>query len=514
MSVRSLHLEALVRGPVASRTLDTGPHLHAADNSTLVTHSEPIHAPPRAHTLFSSIVAGRVPALVAGMLNLLCLLWVTFALRYTRLIAGIFANILYKPYPLAKDPKFRACDVTVVIPTTFKTPAELVQCLRCIVNCGPAEVIIVTAVGNVSLVRDLCALNSFCVKVLGVEKLNKRNQMIRALQEVATEITVFADDDVFWPRHYLEHLLAIFEDSQVGAGGTRQRTRRNASPNCWNFLGISYLERRVWNNITTNAIDGSISTLSGRTAAYRTEILKNEEFYWYFTHDSWLGRPLNTDDDKCLTRFVYSRGWRIAFQTAAVLETSLEDNPKYVQQCLRWARAHWRGNFTVMTNESYWRGFEYCWGTYVIYVGQFQTPAILIDGTLFTLLYFAVQDCSECTRTVLFCCFAAWLLFTKVIKLLPHFCRYPEDLRFLPLSILFGYLHGLLNLYALFTLTTTAWGSQSLEELERPKAQDEQVVRLLKETMAEVSHTEPTPGKVMEGDDYFSATLAPVQCQG
>ncbi|KAK5704036.1 hypothetical protein LTR97_003049 [Elasticomyces elasticus] len=56
-----------------------------------------------------------------------------------------------------------------------------------------------------------------------------------------------------------------------------------------------------------NVIDGFLSTLSGRTAAYRTEILQKPALY------SWLKHQ--TDDDKCLTRYVYSHGWRITIQS-------------------------------------------------------------------------------------------------------------------------------------------------------------------------------------------------------
>lgn len=48
--------------------------------------------------------------------------------------------------------------------------------------------------------------------------------------------------------------------------------------------------------------------------------------------------------------------------------------------------------------------------------------------------------------------FGIWLLFTKTVKLIPHFIRHPTDIRFLPASIIFGYIHGVINLYALLTL--------------------------------------------------------------
>lgn len=406
-----------------------------------------------------------------------------FVIRYLRLLVGIYANLTYKAYPIAKVPTFSSKDVTVVVPTTFKTPDELVQCLNCILKCSPKEIFIVTADANVSAVGKLCAANSFKnIKVLGVEKLNKRTQMIKALKEVDSETVVFADDDVFWPDGYLEQLLAIFEDSKVGAGGTRQRVRRSSSPGFWHFLGVSYLERRVFNNITTNGIDGSISTLSGRSAAYRTSILKNEKFYHHFTHDTWLGRPLNTDDDKCLTRWVYSNGWEIALQKSTVLETSLEESSAFLSQCMRWARAHWRGNFTVMTNETYWRSFKYAWGAYVIYFGQFQTPALLVDGTLFGFLYLSLQDASAAIRFWSLVAFGMWLLFTKVVKLIPHLLRYPQDIIWLPGAILFAYFHGFLNIYAVCSMTNTVWGGKNLDTLAKAKAPGGEGVPLLKDT--------------------------------
>lgn len=47
---------------------------------------------------------------------------------------------------------------------------------------------------------------------------------------------------------------------------------------------------------------------------------------------------------------------------------------------------------------------------------------------------------------------AAWMLMSKWIKLLGHFVRYPVDLLLFPMSVAFGYLHGFLKLYAMFTL--------------------------------------------------------------
>lgn len=47
--------------------------------------------------------------------------------------------------------------------------------------------------------------------------------------------------------------------------------------------------------------------------------------------------------------------------------------------------------------------------------------------------------------------------FTKVVKLMGLFMRNPIDIMYLPLSIVFGYFHGLIKLYALVTLNMVCW---------------------------------------------------------
>ncbi len=48
------------------------------------------------------------------------------------------------------------------------------------------------------------------------------------------------------------------------------------------------------------------------------------------------------------------------------------------------------------------------------------------------------------------------MLISKFIKLLGHYIRYPIDFLFLPLSILFGYFHGFIKLYAMLTLNVVS----------------------------------------------------------
>lgn len=51
-----------------------------------------------------------------------------------------------------------------------------------------------------------------------------------------------------------------------------------------------------------------------------------------------------------------------------------------------------------------------------------------------------------------FATFLLWLLFSKTVKLWPHFYRHPDQMKFIPVLVLFGYLHGLIKIYCLLTL--------------------------------------------------------------
>lgn len=45
-----------------------------------------------------------------------------------------------------------------------------------------------------------------------------------------------------------------------------------------------------------------------------------------------------------------------------------------------------------------------------------------------------------------------WIFTSKWIKLLGHYLRYPVDVFLLPVSVIFGYLHGAIKMYAVMTL--------------------------------------------------------------
>lgn len=85
----------------------------------------------------------------------------------------------------------------------------------------------------------------------------------------------------------------------------------------------------------------------------------------------------------------------------------------------------------------------------------------LLAGSFYTALskagYYGTSDetsgADKCKRNVLWILFIVHWLFSKTIKLVPHLRRNPSDVRFVFVSILFGYLHNLIKFYGCITVT-------------------------------------------------------------
>ncbi|TKX19290.1 hypothetical protein C1H76_8475 [Elsinoe australis] len=385
-----------------------------------------------------------------------------FIFRYLRLVVNLVSHWTYKSIPIPENPTYTSKDVTVIIPTIDGEGEELRRTIQTCLIAQPAEVIIVTVDANVKKALQLAAeININKVRVLSVTKANKRRQMCRAIPEVMTRITIFADDDVVWPTTVIPWMLAPFENDKMGAVGTCQRLVRPKNPTLWTFLGSLYLERRNFDCSACLNIDGGLPCLSGRTVAYRTSILQEEQFTFDFTNETWRTFQLNADDDNFMTRWMFNHGWKIAMQydKACEVQTTLEDGPTYLKQCLRWVRSNWRSNLTSMFVErQYW--WTHPWTTYAVFQTTL-TAWAFIDPVLFYLIFRATETWASDYQILVRTFAAIWIfVFAKSVKLMGHFIRYPADLILLPISILFGYLHGIIKLIGLCTLSETAWGSR------------------------------------------------------
>ncbi|EGS17127.1 uncharacterized protein CTHT_0074580 [Thermochaetoides thermophila DSM 1495] len=414
-----------------------------------------------------------------------------FTWRYLRLIGNIIGFYYYRPaIPLSNRLRYiPSRDVTVVIPTVDPNDKNFTECVESVAFNRPAKIVVVTvgqslhtvAQAKVNALRYRFRDTQFVVDHSNVA--NKRHQIAKGISKAATPIITFIDDTAVWGPNMLQSILYAFEeDPHVGLVGTNKWVRRvsGLSPwaRIWNVLGATYLIRHNFEIRATNAIDGGIFVVSGRTYAMRAELCKDPEFLAGYTNEMFffgLLGPLNPDDDNYNTRFAVRRGWKIKIQytpESEMITTIGVTNgmSKFLSQCCRWARTTWRSNVcSLITDRSIWA--EQWWCIYAVYLTSLTNFALIIDPLLITLAAMA----PALPNVITLPCLVGWILFTKVIKVFPYYRMHPQDLWTFPAYVGFAYFHSLIKFWALVTFWDCAWSGRKLEDVNKQAANPQSI---------------------------------------
>ncbi|KAI5477212.1 polysaccharide synthase Cps1p [Pseudohyphozyma bogoriensis] len=295
--------------------------------------------------------------------------------RYVWYILRLLAAWSYRPIPVPPRPTYIPReDVTIIVPT-IDADEGFAKAAKSWLENDPYEVLIITEESVVEKLRELVEVvnredvgeggeGRGRVQVLSVMKANKRLQMAEGIRAAKTDIIVFADDDAIWPPTLLPLVLACFEDQQMGGVGTSQIVKPVGDKfTLWETLAAFRLSIRNIEIAASTHIDGGVPCLSGRTAAYRSVILKDPEFLYAFTNDFWLGKyHLNSGDDKALTRWMVSHGWKTYVQCCegAQLLTVMKPDWRFIKQVLRWTRNTWRSDLrSVFMERHVWYRHPY-----------------------------------------------------------------------------------------------------------------------------------------------------------
>lgn len=305
------------------------------------------------HQIISSLNTNNLLTFLTLLISTRANSWFTFLFlfRYLRLIVHTISfYLIYKPTPIPANPTLHPSDCTIIIPTVDPENAGFRECLTTVLQNQPAAILIAT----VGLEKEQRVKNVVAefekgdteIRVMQQAVANKRRQVAFALPHVRTEITVLVDDHVYWPSgQFLPTVLAPFEDPEVGGLGTVKEVRRThrfssdkpfsifSWDSIYNFWGCVYLERHNFEIAATNAIDGGVFVLSGRTSAHRTEILQDPAFIDGFSNEMFFfGKfgPINPDDDNFITRWEVKHGWKLKIQYCddARIETDLGNSEK------------------------------------------------------------------------------------------------------------------------------------------------------------------------------------------
>lgn len=403
-----------------------------------------------------------------------------FALRYTRLVGHFIGYWLYSPTSILENPTLSRSNVTVILPTIDPNGPDFEECVLSILVNEPAVLLVIT-VGDAlrtecqrvleKLRRD-ARLFKTKVAVSALSEPSKRRQVAHAVPRINTAVTILADDHVFWPsRDFIPSVLAPFSNHQVGVVATKKRVRRT-TPGVWswpsivNFIACNYLERHNWELRASNAIDGGVFVVSGRTAAYRTMLLADGEFLQRFCNEKFFFglfggvKGLDPDDDNFLTRHAMKNNWLIRFQDTedATIQTTLGEYPKFRGQLLRWARTTFRSNPVMLKDPKFL--YRYTWSAFMVYWAGIVNFAILWDAALILSLSMS-ENMHYASIPTLLC----WMIWTKMVKIMPQLLQNPKDFSLVICQVVFGYVHSVIKFWALITFWDCGWSGRNLEEV-------------------------------------------------
>ncbi|KAK2012888.1 family 2 glycosyltransferase [Colletotrichum eremochloae] len=451
-------------------------------------------ARPRARGTVSSLLVS-IGSLIAvplrlvfahPVLALFSFVWKLTGPDLSQLVINIWGSWRYKATPISRHPNWSRRDVTVILPTIDVDSPKFDECILSILENRPAAILIVT-VGAKMRARSEAVARAYRreypsteIGVSAILRPSKRRQVAHAVGHVRTEFTVLADDHVYWPSpDFLPSALAPFEDVNVGVVATYKRVRRTA-PGEWsmssiiNLIGCLYLLRHNWELRASNAIDGGVFVVSGRTAIYRTRLLRSSGLMHRFCNEHFFfgifggEEGLGPDDDNFLTREAYRLGWDIKFQDTkdCTIETSLGDESavKFRGQLIRWARTTFRSNPCMLRRVSDLVSWRMPFTYVAVYGAALFNFALLWDGALIFSL--ARSTWSDGLFSMNVFKLVLWILWSKTIKLWPHILRHPADIPLLTCQILFAYAHSVIKLWACITFYDCAWLGRNLNAVD------------------------------------------------
>ncbi|KAI1307135.1 hypothetical protein F5Y03DRAFT_405713 [Xylaria venustula] len=292
----------------------------------------------------------------------------------------------YKPFPLpvGKDRLFDVSDVSIIVPTVGFDTSTFSRALISWLANKPREIIIVTVPRELHRATDL--VNSKPIQeanvgteleLLTIPAPNKRDQLVRGIKACTGGIIALADDDAYWNPRSLIHLLAPFQQSDIGiVGGPIESylpiERQDPSIiTAWAVAALRMRSKRRGGNKAFYAADGSTNfTVSGATMLLRAEILKDPVFQFEFAEERFQGVRINTGDDSFITRWVLfqhlredrkgARKWRLGMQITpeAQVTTSLIPDRRFAEQLKRWWRTGLRFRLICLFRDPGLRSFR------------------------------------------------------------------------------------------------------------------------------------------------------------
>lgn len=287
------------------------------------------------------------------------------------------------------------------------------------------------------------------VEVMLIDLPGKRPALAMGVEHSTTEIVVLVDSDVIWEPDVLAKIKMPFADPAIGGVGTRQNMYPSDSERAtlWERMADIYLDIRYTDEVPATTIVGrAVSCLSGRTAAYRTQLLK--ELREPFLNETFMGRPCMSGDDKRYTCLVLQRGYRTWNQLDARVYSTFKPTFKgFQKQRIRWSRNSYRSDLRALWQGWVWR---YPYLAFML-IDKTIAPFTLLLGPIVLIISLLLGYWPLVVALLI------WWHVSRAVKILSHLRRRPADWLILPVYIAVNYYMSLIKLYALVTINEHKW---------------------------------------------------------
>ncbi|HEV7871866.1 MAG TPA: IPT/TIG domain-containing protein [Modestobacter sp.] len=242
---------------------------------------------------------------------------------------------------------------SVVVPVYREDPAVLERCLRTWLREEPTEVILVVDDQDDALLAHIRGLGLERVQVVEWWHTGKRGALAAGVRAATGEVVVFADSDTEWRPGLLAAMQMPFVDPEVGGVGSRQHVYLPHT-NVWRRVAYWMLNTRYLDYVPAMSRRGGVACLSGRTAAYRREVIV--PLLPALEHELFLGRECVAGDDGRLTWLTLASGYRTVHQDAAQADSMFPaDLRAFLRQRIRWSRNSYRCYLTALSHGWLWR---------------------------------------------------------------------------------------------------------------------------------------------------------------
>lgn len=332
--------------------------------------------------------------------------------------------------------------LSIVVPVYQEDPEIFETALRSWLANHLDEVILVIDQTDSTCIE---IARRYPVTVLITDVPGKRDALRKGWNAASTDLVALVDSDTVWAPNVSVEVCKPFADPRIGGVGTRQNVYRPKG-----FLARitdMFLDHRYYDENACQSVAGkAVSCLSGRTAIYRRQLLREIEHD--FMHETFWGVRCLSGDDKRLTTLILERGQLTYMQRSALVWSTFPTTWKqFGKQRLRWARNTWRSDLRALSRRWAWRHPFLCYTMLDKAVSCFT----LLVGPSY-LIYSLVTH-----RWLFVAVLAVWWQISRSAKLLPHLRRQPSSFLLILGYVVVSWVMALIKIMALLTIRKQRW---------------------------------------------------------